>query len=166
MTDLHELDELLRAEEGDAGCEAGVPIMDQYVEIALRGDDPSERFPGYRDPPAGLPGLPRRPRRRARGRPALRRPRSGLVAVRRRGDGGTHLTDGATQQPGAGPERSAIMTRQHATRSSVVRRLRPAPERFAAAAALQNPGLLLQLRAAQSDGDRPLNPPTSPRPAQ
>jgi hypothetical protein len=58
------------------------------------------------------------------------------------------------------------MTRQHATHSSVVRRLRPAPERFAAAAALQNPGLLLQLQAARSDGDRPTNPPTSPAPAQ
>jgi hypothetical protein len=23
-----------------------VPIMDQYVEIELRGEDPSERFPG------------------------------------------------------------------------------------------------------------------------
>ena len=46
MTDLRELDELLRAEEGDAGCDAGVPIMDQYVEIELRGGDPSERFPG------------------------------------------------------------------------------------------------------------------------
>jgi hypothetical protein len=46
MTDLHQLDELLRAEEGDAGCDAGVPIMDQYVEIELRDEDPSERFPG------------------------------------------------------------------------------------------------------------------------
>ena len=46
MTDLHRLDELLRADEGDAGCDAGVPIMDQYVEIELRGEDPSARFPG------------------------------------------------------------------------------------------------------------------------
>jgi hypothetical protein len=46
MTDLEELDELLRAQEGDAGCDAGVPIMDQYVEIELRGEDPSRRFPG------------------------------------------------------------------------------------------------------------------------
>ena len=44
------------------------------------------------------------------------------------------------------------MTRQHPTSRRLVRRLvrrlRPAPERFAAAAALQNPGLLLQLQAA------------------
>ncbi len=46
MTDPRALDELLRAEAGDAGCEAGIPIMDQYVEIELRGEDPSERFPG------------------------------------------------------------------------------------------------------------------------
>ena len=46
MIDLNELDELLRAQDGDAGCDAGVPIMDQYVEIELRGGDPSEHFPG------------------------------------------------------------------------------------------------------------------------
>jgi hypothetical protein len=46
VTDLHSLDELLRAHDGDAGCDAGVPIMDQYVEIELRGEDPSKRFPG------------------------------------------------------------------------------------------------------------------------
>jgi hypothetical protein len=46
MTDFEALDELLRAQEGDAGCDAGVPILDQYVEIELRGGDPSERFPG------------------------------------------------------------------------------------------------------------------------
>jgi hypothetical protein len=46
MTDLHELDDLLRAQEGDAACEAGVEIMDQYVEIELHGGDPSEQFPG------------------------------------------------------------------------------------------------------------------------
>jgi hypothetical protein len=46
MTDPRALDELLRAPEGDAGCAAGIPIMDQYVEIELRGEDPSELFPG------------------------------------------------------------------------------------------------------------------------
>jgi hypothetical protein len=51
------------------------------------------------------------------------------------------------------------MTRKHETRSSIVRRLRPSPDRFAAAAALQDPNLLLQLRAARSHGERPANPP-------
>jgi hypothetical protein len=46
MTHLDAIDELLRAQEGDAGCSAGEPIMDQYVEIELRGEDPTERFPG------------------------------------------------------------------------------------------------------------------------
>ena len=38
--------DLLRAEDGDAGCDAGVVIMDQYVELELRGEDPARRFPG------------------------------------------------------------------------------------------------------------------------
>jgi hypothetical protein len=38
------------------------------------------------------------------------------------------------------------MTRQHAI--TFARRLRPAPDRFAAAAALHDPNPLLQLRAA------------------
>jgi hypothetical protein len=40
------------------------------------------------------------------------------------------------------------MSRHHTTLSSLVRRLRPSPQRFAAAAALQDPNLLLQYRAA------------------
>ena len=46
MTEPETLDELLRAQAGDAGCDAGDPILDEYVEIELRGGDPSERFPG------------------------------------------------------------------------------------------------------------------------
>lgn len=46
MIDRDPLDDLLRAEDGDPGCDAGVPIMDEYVELELRGEDPSERFPG------------------------------------------------------------------------------------------------------------------------
>jgi hypothetical protein len=38
--------DLLRAEDGDAGCDAGVAIMDQYVELELSGEDPARRFPG------------------------------------------------------------------------------------------------------------------------
>jgi hypothetical protein len=38
--------DLLRAEDGDAGCDAGVAIMEQYVELELRGLDPARRFPG------------------------------------------------------------------------------------------------------------------------
>ena len=46
MNDLERLDDLLRAEDGDAGCDAGVPILDEYVDIELAGGDPSVRFPG------------------------------------------------------------------------------------------------------------------------
>jgi hypothetical protein len=37
---------LLRAEDGDAGCDAGIAIMDRYVELELGGEDPARRFPG------------------------------------------------------------------------------------------------------------------------
>jgi hypothetical protein len=40
------LDELLRAEEGDAGCTAGEAILDQFVELLLEGKDPAAVFPG------------------------------------------------------------------------------------------------------------------------
>jgi len=56
------------------------------------------------------------------------------------------------------------MTRQHPTLSSVVRRLRPSPERFAAAAALQDPTLLMQLQAARSRDERPTSPPQATTP--
>ena len=56
------------------------------------------------------------------------------------------------------------MTRQHLTRSSFVRRLRLSPDRLAAAAALQDPNLLLQLQAAQSHRDQATEPPRSSRP--
>jgi hypothetical protein len=43
MTDL---DALLRAQEGDAGCTAGEGILDAYVELELAGEDPARAFPG------------------------------------------------------------------------------------------------------------------------
>ena len=46
MRDLGRLDDLLRAEDGDAGCDAGVPILDAYVDLELGGENPSARFPG------------------------------------------------------------------------------------------------------------------------
>ena len=46
MTDLRRLDELLRAEDGDAGCTAGEDILDAYVELELVGEDPALVFPG------------------------------------------------------------------------------------------------------------------------
>jgi hypothetical protein len=46
MTDLRRLDELLRAEDGDAGCSAGEEILEAYVELELAGKDPAHVFPG------------------------------------------------------------------------------------------------------------------------
>ena len=46
MTDLRDLDELLRAKNGDAGCTAGAEILSAYVELELVGADPAETYPG------------------------------------------------------------------------------------------------------------------------
>jgi predicted anti-sigma-YlaC factor YlaD len=46
MIDLHHLDELLRAKDGDAGCTAGEEILDAYVELELAGADPARVYPG------------------------------------------------------------------------------------------------------------------------
>jgi predicted anti-sigma-YlaC factor YlaD len=46
MTDLRDLDELLRATDGDAGCTAGEGILEAYVELELAGEDPATVYPG------------------------------------------------------------------------------------------------------------------------
>ncbi len=46
MTDFRNLDELLRATVGDAGCDAGAEILDAYVESELAGEDPARVYPG------------------------------------------------------------------------------------------------------------------------
>jgi len=46
MTDRRHLDDLLRAAEGDAGCNAGEDILDAYVELELAGEDPASTYPG------------------------------------------------------------------------------------------------------------------------
>jgi predicted anti-sigma-YlaC factor YlaD len=46
MADHRRLDELLRAEDGDAGCTAGEEILDAYVELELAGEDPARVYPG------------------------------------------------------------------------------------------------------------------------
>ena len=56
------------------------------------------------------------------------------------------------------------MSREHPTSISIVRRLRLSPDRFAAAAALQDPNLLLQLRAAEAHRGQPTEPKRPSRP--
>ena len=46
MTDDLRLQDLLRAEDGDAGCTAGEDILDAYVELELAGADPARVYPG------------------------------------------------------------------------------------------------------------------------
>jgi predicted anti-sigma-YlaC factor YlaD len=46
MTDHHDLAELLRACDGDAGCTAGEDVLDAYVELELAGKDPARAYPG------------------------------------------------------------------------------------------------------------------------
>jgi hypothetical protein len=46
MIDRDQLNELLRATDGDAGCTAGEDILDVYVELELAGQNPAETFPG------------------------------------------------------------------------------------------------------------------------
>jgi hypothetical protein len=46
MTGHRSLDELLWAQEGDAGCTAGEGILDAYVELELAGEDPARAYPG------------------------------------------------------------------------------------------------------------------------
>jgi hypothetical protein len=56
MTDPGRLDELLRAEERDAGCTAGEDILDLYVELELAGGDPARVYPGTAIHLRGCPG--------------------------------------------------------------------------------------------------------------
>jgi hypothetical protein len=44
--DPRDLDALLRATAGDAGCTAGEFILDAYVELELAGEDPALTYPG------------------------------------------------------------------------------------------------------------------------
>lgn len=46
MNDDRDLEELLRAEDGDAGCTAGEDILDAYVELELAGRDAARVYPG------------------------------------------------------------------------------------------------------------------------
>jgi hypothetical protein len=50
------------------------------------------------------------------------------------------------------------MDRHHAALSKLIRRLRPSPERFAAAAAVHDPSLLLALDAARVRSGRDVTP--------
>jgi hypothetical protein len=46
MANQRNLDALLRAQDGDAGCTAGESILDAFVELELAGQDPARVYPG------------------------------------------------------------------------------------------------------------------------
>jgi hypothetical protein len=46
MTDEIRLTELLHADPADPGCEAGLEIIAEYVELELAGRDAAAQFPG------------------------------------------------------------------------------------------------------------------------
>jgi hypothetical protein len=46
MAEKLTLSELLLADVRDPGCQAGLEVIDQYVELELVGNDPAESFPG------------------------------------------------------------------------------------------------------------------------
>ena len=72
MTDRRRLDELLRAQDGDAGCSAGEEILDAYVELELAGEDPARTCPGMAIHLQSLSRLPGRSRGATRGGAPLR----------------------------------------------------------------------------------------------
>ena len=46
MANVHDLDELLRATDGDTGCTAGAAILDAYVQLELAGEGAAGIYPG------------------------------------------------------------------------------------------------------------------------
>ncbi|HEY7629491.1 MAG TPA: hypothetical protein VH817_02255 [Thermoleophilaceae bacterium] len=46
MSERWDIGQLLRTEDGDAGCIPGEDILDAYVELELAGEDPATEFPG------------------------------------------------------------------------------------------------------------------------
>jgi predicted anti-sigma-YlaC factor YlaD len=56
MTNLRELDQLLRAADSDAGCEPARQILHAYVDLELTGQDPALTYPGTAIHLQGCPG--------------------------------------------------------------------------------------------------------------
>lgn len=46
MTDHTHLQQLLRSEDGDPGCDAAIEILDVYIDLELAGEDPAATYPG------------------------------------------------------------------------------------------------------------------------
>lgn len=46
MTVARDLNELLCAMDGDAGCATAAEVLDEYVELELAGEGPARVYPG------------------------------------------------------------------------------------------------------------------------
>jgi len=46
VTDYTRLQNLLRSEDQDPGCDASTAIFDAYIELELAGEDPGTTYPG------------------------------------------------------------------------------------------------------------------------
>jgi hypothetical protein len=46
MSGRWDIEQLLRSEDGDAGCTPGEDILDAYVDLELAGGNPAAKFPG------------------------------------------------------------------------------------------------------------------------
>ncbi len=46
MTDNTHLQDLLRSEDRDPGCDSGIENFDAYIELELAGEDPAATYPG------------------------------------------------------------------------------------------------------------------------
>jgi len=70
VTDETRLQDLLRSEDRDPGCDASIDIFDAYIELELAGEDPATTYP--------LTAI------HLRACPACRQDHNGLLEVARR----------------------------------------------------------------------------------
>ncbi len=56
MRDGGPVEQLLSAHPLDPGCDAEMPVLDQYVDLELAGGDPVEQFPLVAAHLRGCPG--------------------------------------------------------------------------------------------------------------
>jgi hypothetical protein len=46
MSDLERLDRFLSTDPRDVGCDEAMAVLHIYVDLAVEGGDPAERYPG------------------------------------------------------------------------------------------------------------------------
>jgi hypothetical protein len=46
MSELERLDQFLRTDPRDVGCDEAMAVLHIYVDLAVTGENPAERYPG------------------------------------------------------------------------------------------------------------------------